>query len=99
MAGIVERFEREHGCTEREWMGWLPAAAQGHRLSHGAPRTACIAIGDGTLHLEWQVLPERRLALLHLPRLHVRYTFKGVPPDARERFMERFDLEIRRGGG
>jgi hypothetical protein len=99
VAGFAERFEREHGCTESEWVGWLGAAAHGHRLARGAAGTARIDIGGGALHLVWQVLPMRRIALIELPRLQVRYAFVGVPPDARERFMRRFDLEIQRGGG
>jgi hypothetical protein len=96
---VGERFEREHGCTEAEWRGWLPAAVHGHALSLDARPTARIAIGAGTLQLEWQVLAPRRIALLNLPRLQVRYVFSGVDSDLRARFMKRFDLHIQRGGG
>jgi hypothetical protein len=33
VADLGPRFEREHGCTEREWLGWLPAADADHRAA------------------------------------------------------------------
>ena len=56
--------------------------------------------GGGTLSLRWQVLPERRIALIRLPRMQVCYAFsEGVPAEARAEFMRLFDLHMRRGGG
>ena len=34
-SAYAERFEREMGCTEAEWLMWLPAAI-GEREWHGA---------------------------------------------------------------
>jgi len=96
---VAERFEREHGCSEAEWLGWLPAAVHGHALRFGAAGTAEVAIGDGQLAMAWQVLPPRRIALISLPRLLVRYAFADVPAADRESFMKRFDLHMQRGGG
>jgi hypothetical protein len=92
------RFEREMGCTVREWLDWLPGAVAPHalRVADGA---ADVTIGDGALRLAWQLLSPRRIALITLPRLHVRFVFDGVADDARQRFMRRFDLYTQRGGG
>lgn len=99
MATPAECFEREQGCTEAEWLGWLPHAVHGHEVQRPAPTRAVVLIGPGTLTLDWTILAPRRIALLNLPRLQVRYAFDGVPDDERMRFMKRFDLHLQRGGG
>jgi len=61
----------------------------------------------GRLHLHWQVLPGRRIALARLPRLRVHNRFsRAVVADERERFKRYFDrsrgvavVERWRGGG
>lgn len=85
-------------CTEAEWLVWLPAAIGVHAwaLQAGA---ALVTLGAGELHLHWQVQPERVIALIRLPRLHVHFAFNQVPEDARQAFMRRFDLYMQRGGG
>ena len=95
---IEERFERDCGCTEAEWLGWLPGAVRDHALTP-RPGGALVHIGDGTLNLSWAPLPPRRIALLSMPRLGVRFDFDGVPADARADFMRYFDLFMQRGGG
>ena len=101
-------FQREHGSTEVEWLGVLPGAVGPHRLTlDPAPpadalpgeRHAHVAIGEGGLHLSWQVLPPRRIALVSLPRLAVRYRFHDLEDEARHRFLRYFDLYMQRGGG
>lgn len=95
-----ERFEREYGCTEREWLSWMPGATGGQALRHepGAARLE-VAFEGGRLHVEWQVLPPRVIALMRLPRLSVRFAFEGVAAAARREFLRRFDLYLQRGGG
>jgi hypothetical protein len=95
----VVEFERDHGCTEAEWLGWLPDAVHGHELQRPTPTRAVVRIAAGTLTLDWTVLPPRRIALLRLPRLAVRYVFADIDEAVRQRFMKRFDLNIQRGGG
>ena len=97
-SAYAERFEREMGCTEAEWLMWLPAAVGDHEWQ----RQACAAtvhIGGGSLALDWRTGEPRVIAQIRLPCLHVRFRFKGL--DARERlvFMKRFDLYMQRGGG
>lgn len=91
-------FEREMGCTETELRGWLP----------GASRDACIewrdagaeiALATGTVSITWRRGEPRRIALVTLPRLHVRFESRGVDEAAWQRFMHFFDLYTQRGGG
>ena len=91
-------FEREQGGTDAEWRRWLPGAVRNHALQIDA-HSAHIAIGTGHLHLAWTELAPRRIALLNLPRLQVRYRFDDVDAAARARFMQFFDLYLQRGGG
>jgi len=85
-------FEREMGCTEAEWLSWLPRAVHGHALTIG-PGEAEVAIGGGRLRLSWQALPPRQLALARLPRLAARFNFDDrVDEAARQAFMRTFDL-------
>ena len=93
-----DAFERELGCTEGEWLSWLPGAADGRALAL-EPGAARVAIGAGSLSLRWQVLEPRRIALVVLPRLAVSFRFEGVADAARLAFMRRFDLYLQRGGG
>jgi hypothetical protein len=80
-----EAFEREMGCTEAEWLGWLSWAR--------------VAVGAGSLDLRWTSLPPRRIALVQLPRLAVSFRFEGVSESERFGFMRYFDLYMQRGGG
>lgn len=91
-------FEREMGCTAEELLKWLPGATGGCALAL-RPGAADVAVGDGALRLRWQPLPPRRIALLSVPRLAVRFEFEAVDEAARLRFMRRFDLYTQRGGG
>ena len=93
-------FERDQGCTEAEWLAWLPGAVRGHALTVSrAGGGAQVAIDAGTLDLTWHALPPRQIALVRLPRLAIRFRFDGVDEDARQRFMRYFDLYMQRGGG
>lgn len=98
-ARYAPEFQREQGITEADWLQMLPGAVGSHVLHRPGPGQARVAIGDGTLHLAWRVMPVRQIALIRLPRLGVHYRFEGVPDDVRQTFMKRFDLHIQRGGG
>jgi hypothetical protein len=91
-------FERELGCTAAELGHWLPGAAAPHpvRVQRDG---AEVAINGGCLRLRWETLAPRRIALLSVPRLRLRFAFEGVDEPARLRFMRRFDLYTQRGGG
>jgi hypothetical protein len=91
-------FEREVGCTEAEWLMWLPAAI-GDWPTRQAPGAWQVAIDGGSLALAWRSMPPRQIALICLPRLMVSFRFEGVADEVRHAFMKRFDLYMQRGGG
>jgi hypothetical protein len=93
-----ERFERDMGTSETEWLTALPRALGEHafKLDNGQAR---VHISDGHLQLQWRILPPRVIALLRLQRLSVSFVFEGVEEDARQHFMKHFDLTMQRGGG
>ena len=98
-AFYAERFEREQGCTEAEWLGWLPGACASHPWRVEAPGRAQVTLGGGTLHLAWTPLPPRRIALLSMPRMAISYRFDQAGEAERQAFMKYFDLYMQRGGG
>lgn len=95
-----ERFEREMGCTEADWLRWLPAAVGDNFWKLQAEsRTAGVRIGDGALGLKWDVQEPRQIAGVRMPCLKVSFRFAGVEEARRHAFMTRFDLYMQRGGG
>ena len=94
----AESFDREMGCTEREWLSWLPGAVRDHVMALGDSQ-ASIGFAAGALHLRWQVLAPRQMALVRLPRMAVQFRFDDVDAASRQRFMRYFDLFMHRGGG
>ena len=91
-------FDREMGCTESEWLMWLPGAVGACALSLHA-QGARVEIEAGWLTLSWQALPPRQIALIRIPRLAVQFRFEALADHARQRFMRYFDLYMQRGGG
>lgn len=91
-------FEREMGCTEAEWLGWLPAA-MGECVWTRDGQSATATVPPGSLSLSWEARPPRVIALMRMPVLHVRFTFSGLDAARRYQFMRRFDLYMQRGGG
>ena len=92
-------FERDQGCTEAEWLGWLPGAVRDHPWQQTGPGQARIDIDGGSLQLHWEPLPPRRIALMCMPRMRVESRSNGLDAGARSRFMQYFDLYMQRGGG
>jgi len=97
-SSYAARFERDMGCTESEWLGWLPAA-MGLCPWQQSQQTAQATIGAGTLQLRWQVMPPRVIALMRMPVLRANFEFQNLNADERYSFMRRFDLYMQRGGG
>jgi len=93
-----EIFEREMGCTEAEWLMWLPRAIGDHHWKLQA-KSAGVRIGDGALGLKWQVAAPRVIGLVSIPVLQVSFRFAGLDEARRYIFMKRFDLYMQRGGG
>lgn len=97
-SAYAERFEREMGCTEAEWLMWLPGAI-GARPWRREGASAAVEIGSGSLRLDWRTGQPRVIARVRLPRLHVSFSFREMDADQRFAFMKRFDLYMQRGGG
>lgn len=91
-------FTREMAFSRDDWLRALPEAAGPYPSSIGEG-VAHVRIGQGGLRLRWHAAPARRIALLALPRLMVRFEFEGLDAAARDAFMKRFDLYMHRGGG
>lgn len=91
-------FEREMGCTEGELRAWLPEASGGRTITW-RERGAEIRIDRGSASIDWLPLAPRRIALITLPRLRVRFSALRVEPASWQRFMRHFDLYTLRGGG
>ena len=98
-AAVAEHFEREYGCTTTEWLRWLPGAVRDCALQLPTPQSARAELGSGHLALHWAVLPPRRIALITMPRLQVRFDFITTRAEERQVFMRYFDLYMQRGGG
>lgn len=100
-----DHFNRDMGCTEAEWLRWLPQAVGAHALRLDvAGRCAVIGIsgggiGGGVCRLAWTAMPDREIALMRIPRLAVSFAFDAVDAAERTRFMRHFDLHMQRGGG
>lgn len=95
----AESFEREMGCTEVEWLGWLPEAIGAHAWRRDGPSAQVRFDQGGTLALSWQPGEPRVIALMRVPRLLVGFRFVGLDDAQRHTFMKRFDLFMQRGGG
>jgi hypothetical protein len=91
-------FEREMGCTEAELRGWLPGATRDRPIAW-RERGVDIALDGGCVAIDWLPLEPRRIALIVLPRLHVRFVAMAIDKAAWQRFMRYFDLYTQRGGG
>ena len=91
-------FEREMGCTDDELRAWLPGASRLGRIEwrgHGAD----IVLDGRRASIDWQVHEPRRIALLVIPRLQVRFDARDVDDVHWQPFMRHFDLYTQRGGG
>jgi hypothetical protein len=98
-AAVPAAFEREYGCTETEWLRWLPGAVRGHSLVCPGDGQARVVLDEGALDLRWQVLSPRRIALISMPRMRVTFDFGNTPQDQVQAFLRYFDLYMQRGGG
>ncbi len=76
----------------------LPGAFGGRPIAWGVD-AASVALGCGRVTLSWAALPPRRIALLSIPRLRVRFEAQEVDAPAWQAFMRHFDLYTQRGGG
>lgn len=97
---VPSNFERTMGCTVDDLLRCLPIAVPGGRLKVDASAGHARAeFADGSLRLSWRTVAERRIALLVIPCLQVRFEFDGLSAGRRHEVQRRFDLATQRGGG
>ena len=91
-------LEREMGCTRAEFTRWLAGATRGAPLRVEGDEVTVLVDG-GRVEISLAERAPRRLALLSLPVLAVRFRFLDLDAAAREAFLAHFDAYTRRGGG
>jgi hypothetical protein len=91
-------FEREMGCSADELRAWLPGGCGARAITWRA-QGADVVLDGGTVAIDWRQLEPRRIALITLPRLHVRFAAHGLADATWQAFMRHFDLYTQRGGG
>ncbi len=88
------------GATAPDFRRCLPEAFEPFVTSFDpTEQAATITLATGTARLAWRPLETRSIALMSLPRLHVRFDFGSVDETERQKVMKRFDLVMLRGGG
>lgn len=99
---LAQPFERLMGCRAVELANWLSRALPGAdlELESQSESGRCRALfEDGLLLIEWQVLEPRKIALLLMPQLKVRFSYSGLGQARRLEVQNFFDLATQRGGG
>lgn len=84
--------------SEAEFFRSLPAAV-GHREFSHENRRVRIEWDGHTVTIELGQQAFRTIASLRLPYMEVTFRFFGFSDEERARFMQRFELYFRRGGG
>jgi hypothetical protein len=84
--------------SHAEFFRLLPDAIAGARWQAEGSRIS-IAQPDGRVEILLSSERTRRIASLSLPVTNVTLSFDGFSEEAIERFMSRFHLYFRRGGG
>lgn len=92
-------FERDMGSTMPDFRRNLPDAFEPLTLDWQPGDAVRVMLASGAATLEWRALPPRVIALVTLPRVHVRFSFEGTDNSEWQRVMKRFDLVMLRGGG
>ncbi len=91
-------LDREMGCTRAEFLRWLGGATR-HASARIEGDELSLSVGGGRVEISLREKAPRRIALLSLPVLGVRFRFVGLDEPAREAFLAHFDAYTRRGGG
>lgn len=91
-------LQREVCASVDEWRRIVGLVRPAARLHAHEPR-ADFEFAGARVELTWSVLPPRPFGRLRLPRLAVRFDLSALRERDRERFLEAFDQQTRRGGG
>jgi hypothetical protein len=95
---VPEGFEREVAASPAGFERDLRKAWPGG-VALLAPGRFRIVAGELALDIAIEPLGTRRLGLIELPRLAVRYRFEGGDEAARRRLLTVLDRAMQRGGG
>jgi hypothetical protein len=97
---IPERFERTMGCSQNDLLRWLPDALVGASLDIDPRNRICQARWNwGALKLSWELLEDRKIALLSIPCMKVIFEYTSASAEQRFQTQRTFDLHTQRGGG
>jgi len=99
---LSQPFTRIMGCSGSELAAWLQRALPDAGLtieSHAARGSCRASYADGELLIEWRTLEPRRIALIRVPQLDVRFSYSGLSLERRQAIQTYFDRATQRGGG
>ncbi len=99
---LSQPFTRTMGCSGSELAAWLQRALPDAGLtieSHAARGSCRASYADGELLIEWRTLEPRRIALIRVPQLDVRFSYSGLSLERRQAIQTYFDRATQRGGG
>lgn len=90
--------QRVMACTPADLARWLvELTGSDHGL--GRTGTAELVLDWGVLTIEAAPMPPRRVALLRLPQLDVRFRYDPAFRDQARAWITHFDHHTQRGGG
>lgn len=96
------RLVREMGCTEADFLRWLPGAtrhAKVESVNEAGVSRHRIRVDEGMVEISTSPSPPRRIGAIVLPVLDVRFRFICLDLEQRAEFLAYFDHYTRRGGG
>lgn len=94
----LRHFSREMGITHAEFIRSLPPAVQGYAYTVSGD-TITVDGPQGPIVIRLGPQGERQIGLLRLPQTRVDFAFDDYAGETIHKFMSRFDLAFRRGGG
>ena len=89
---------RVMACSPADLERWLREFTGDAHLKVGGQYCRLDA-GGFMIDLSWQVLAPRRIALLRIEQLELRFVYPGEHAAAARRWISRFDRHTQRGGG
>lgn len=95
---VTDDFVREMGLTHREFFRTLPAA-MGYYEYRVSKNSVTAELETGTILIELAPESVRRIASIVIPKTAVRFIFKNVTTEEKQKFINYFDKRFQRGGG
>ena len=97
---VSDEFSRDMGYSENEFFHTLPTAIRDYEfVREGTRVTITHPQRDHQLELQVVPLPDRKIALMRIPRVEVNFSFKNFSTAERDQFMAFFEQSFQRGGG